>query len=251
MQEDLAKADNLNKAMIINSNLQKVMILGILVSALGSVGCRQSVATAPAPVTATFGGEFYQPEAVAGVELKPEDAFSDMETVQQLASRRSWDNRNDPFRLLSAESNFDRQQMMERVLSDGGGYKAYFEEPVINYELDRPVVEPTPAWRLSGVAVSEGAVLALLDTGSSVELIRPGSQVPGTDWTCVSIDEQRAVFRRSGNQLPREITIPLAGREGSAGGGNQGGGGGNGRPSLGSAGGGGSSSSAVGADEGR
>lgn len=229
----------------------KLLTLTLALSALAMVGCRQKVEDPPSAVTATFNGEFYQPEALAGVELTQEDAFKDMETVQQLASRRSWGSRNDPFRLLSAEYSFDQSQLMERVLTDGGGFKTYFEEPEINYEVDRPVVEPTPVWRLSGVAVSEGAVLALLDTGTSVELIRPGSQVPGTNWVCISIDNQRAVFRRTGNQLPNEITIPLAGSATGGGGGNQGGGGGNGRPSLGAAGGGGSSSSAVGADEGR
>ncbi|MEZ5163346.1 MAG: hypothetical protein R2688_06260 [Fimbriimonadaceae bacterium] len=61
-----------------------------------------------------------------------------------------------------------------------------FEELEDRSAQDIPRIEPRPTWRLSGIVISEGVVMALLDRGSSVDLIRSGSPVPGTEWVCVA-----------------------------------------------------------------
>lgn len=206
--------------------------LGLLaLAAFVMVGCRETVTTTPSsPTGVSRAGELYQAEAEAGVSLDPAAATEGVETVQQIAARRSWASRNDPFSLLASEAAFEREQAFERVLTESGGYRMYYEEPEINYEEERPVIEPMPVWRLAGIAVTEGAVMALLDTGRTVDTIRPGQMVAGTEWMCVSIDTERAIFRRSGNTLPKEIIVdlgaPLDGGLGGAGGGRPAGGGG-------------------------
>lgn len=189
----------------------KILKHGFVVLALMAVvGCRDQVTELPAAATGTSKyGELYTPEAEAGVDLAAETVSAGLETVQEIAARKVWPNRNDPFSLLPSERTFEEQQALERILSEGGGFSVEFEVPEPNYEEEKPTIQPQPLWRLAGIAVAEGSVLALLDTGQSVDIIRPGSSIEGTEWTCVSIDLQRAIFRRSGNNLPREIIVQL------------------------------------------
>lgn len=200
---------------------------------LAMAGCKSEVDTLPGSVTGVSKvKDLYVPGADAGVALDQAAAREGLDTVQQIAARRDWGHRGDPFALLSSEAAFDREQSFERILSESGGYSMMFETPEIKYEEDRPVIEPQPVWRLAGIAVSEGAVMALLDTGTSVDTIRPGQPVAGTEWTCVSIDMQRAIFRRPGNTLPKEISVELGAPLGG-GGGAAGPGAGNGQPGAG------------------
>jgi hypothetical protein len=69
------------------------------------------------------------------------------------------------------------------------------------------------------------SVLALIDMGNgTTELIRPGQRIPGSEWTVVSIDEEKAILRRGGNRLPRQVTVRLElPPPGFGGGGNTGG----------------------------
>lgn len=203
--------------------------------ALALVGCKSETDTLPGSVAGKSKvNDLYVPEAEAGVSLDAGKAREGLDTVQQIAARRTWGHRGDPFALLSAEAAFDREQSFERILSESGGYSMMFETPEVKYDEDRPTIEPQPAWRLAGIAVSEGAVMALLDTGTTVDTIRPGQPVAGTEWTCVSIDEERAIFRRPGSALPKEISVelgaPLGGGGGAAGPGS---GSGNGQPGAG------------------
>ena len=204
----------------VNPMMQKSIIIGLLATSLFMVGCGpkdRKAATVPAGVSQA--GVQYIPTAEAGVDLT-DPTGSTLETVQQIADRRYWASRGNPFSLLASERTFDEQQMLERVLSEGNGFSVMFEEPEDRSAQDIPRVEPRPAWRLSGIVISEGAVMALLDRGTSVDLIRPGSQVPGTEWVCVAIDSQRAILRRDGNVQPNEIVVNLEGPVfGGAGGG--------------------------------
>jgi len=94
---------------------------------------------------------------------------------------------------------------------------------------------PVPqGWRLSAILIGDG-VGALLERapGDTIE-IRPGQQIQGTEWTVVSIDEERAVLRRSADMRPSTFVVRLQSRgadfgRGGGGGGNTGGGGGGGR----------------------
>lgn len=210
-------------------------LLGIALMAFVVVGCDSAARPAPGAVTGQVDPkvrELYIPEAQAGVRLGAETAYADMDTVFEIAQRKNWTSRrSDAFSLLAAERRFDQEQMLERLLSESGGFSQEFEFPDESGESDdRPVRFPTPAWRLAGIVVSEGAVIALLDQGGAVDTIVPGQPVSGTEWRCVAIDTEKAVFRRDSNRLPNEIVVPLQGAiPGALGGGNAPAGGGGGR----------------------
>lgn len=209
----------------------KAYQLLILAVAAGFIlaGCKTDPLPTPeAAAGSSKAGPLYTPSAQAGVTL--ENPSAGMETVQQIADNRYWRSRHDPFGLTYSESMFDQQQRLESVLDDLGGFGTYFEVPEESEDTG-PRMEPVPAWRLAGVVISEGAVLALLDKSPGVEVIRPGSRIEGTDWVCVSIDADSATFRRDGNVLPKEIVVPLGapllpgGGSGGTGGGTGGAGG--------------------------
>lgn len=116
--------------------------------------------------------------------------------------------RSDPFALKPAERQYDVDQSTQRLFSTNGDFEPSFTPAA---ELERPpaVVEPQPYRRLAGVVVGD-SVLAIIDMGNgAVELIRPGQKIPNSEWTVVSIDQDKAVLRRGGPTLPHEITVRL------------------------------------------
>ncbi len=217
---------------------QTSLLLACGLATVFLVGCK----TDPLVATAMPQGqvdnkvrELYVPEAEAGVALKPEDVHKDMDTVLDMANNRSWySRRSEAFALLASERKFDQSQTLERIMSESGGWSQEFELPDELPETAIPQTFPAPAWRLAGIVVSEGAVIALLDQGTRTDTIVPGQMVEGTEWRCVSIDAEKAVFRRDPRRLPSEIVVPLqGGLPGAVGGGNapaSGGGRGAGQP---------------------
>jgi hypothetical protein len=123
---------------------------------------------------------------------------------------------------MAEERAFHINQSSERLLADVGGFRMDYEEPP-PVEINE-VQEPQPYRRLAGVIVGE-SVLGLIDMGDGrpLEIIRPGQRIPNSDWTVVSIDEEKAILRRSGNRLPRQIVVRLESPPFNP---NQGGGGG-------------------------
>jgi hypothetical protein len=116
--------------------------------------------------------------------------------------------RPDPFALSSMEQSFEHSQQSERLFGQIGGFPTYVQ-PV---ETGPPKVqiEPQPYRRLSGVIVGD-SVLAIIDMGNGAEpqLIRPGEHIPNSPWVVASIDQDRAVLRRDGDILPKEIEVRL------------------------------------------
>lgn len=127
-----------------------------------------------------------------------------------LAQTSEFATRSNPFALLPQEYSFNREQWVERILQMQGGYSNYYViQP--EAEAEQEIVEPTPAWRLSGIIIGEG-ISALLDMGPGEDLlIRPGTRIPDTEWVVVSITEEYAILERGGNRLPRRFIVPLAG----------------------------------------
>jgi hypothetical protein len=119
-------------------------------------------------------------------------------------------SRNDPFALSPAEKQFEQKQLAERFYSEAGGpFPASFEYKPEYVVTAPPIVEPQPYRRLSGVVIGD-SVLGLLEMGGGeVVLIRPGMSIPNTEWKVISIDETKAVLRRPGSRLPKEITVKL------------------------------------------
>ncbi len=155
-------------------------------------------------------------EAGIDAQVNPEPSA----TLQAIGKARPFGSRPNAFAMLPAEVAFDRSQRAERLVADVGGFSLLYEEPLESEVDAAPVIEPVPAWRLSGVVIRDG-VIAILDMGDKTLDIRPGQRIPDTEWTVVSIDTERAVLRRSGTKLPRQITIPLQGTlPGQGGGGN-------------------------------
>jgi hypothetical protein len=145
--------------------------------------------------------------------------------------------RPDPFSLQSPERLFETKQLNARI--------AYtvspFFEPLFTPKPDAvqiEIQEPQPYRRLAGVLVGD-SVMAIIDMGDGrpMEVIRPGMQIPNSPWRVISIDEEKAVLRRSGNKRPKEIVVRLETPAFGAGGPAIGGGfGGNANPGTGAGG---------------
>ena len=200
-------------------------------------GCVSNEARGPRAKAASTVAPSNIPEpdisAVAGVPVSPA-----MPTVSpsSLSDGKMFVIRNDPFALSAVEVAFDGSQAAASLLTEMD-----WDTPgdlSLDTESDTPrfFVEPVPQWRLSGIIIANG-VLALLDTGSETIPIRPGTEIPDTEWTVVSIDAERAILRRTGNKRPSEFAVnlqgPFPGNLPNLGGGGGGGGGrGDGGPGL-------------------
>lgn len=126
-----------------------------------------------------------------------------------IAKAMSFGARSNPFALLGGEVSFDRMQTAARIIDETGGFRSdYDPQPDVQEDAVKEQVE-VPNWRLAGVIVGD-AVVALLDTGSRVVEIRPGSPVPETEWVCIAVDTETAVLRHRRDVQPKEVTIFLA-----------------------------------------
>lgn len=194
----------------------------ISVFGLAVVGCGgetpEPVASGPLPVPKID----FKPNAPAGIPI----SVGGPESLAGLIALKSPVSRTDPFALLPAEGKFETAQLAESVVENAGGFSFIYEAPPV---VDTtPVMEPQPYRRLAGILVAD-SVTALIDMGDGqpMQIVRPGQTIG--EWTVVSIDEDKAVLRRSGNKLPREIVVRLESPDVTRGGGstpppNQGGG---------------------------
>lgn len=186
------------------------IIILALAAAVSIVGCgdttRQSSLPA-APTGASAIKDTPKVNAEAGIPVTDTSGMN----VFTVASAMNFGARSNPFSLMWDEVRFDREQTAAHFVTMGGGYSNYFELPddVIAPE-DQLRKVPIPLWRLSGIFVGE-AVVAILDMGGGQTMeIRPGMQIPGTDWVVVSIDTEKATLRNTKNVLPKEVTIQLS-----------------------------------------
>ena len=191
------------------------------------VGCQESQPPLTAPVV-TLPPNNFDPGVDAGwkgVQMGPPTLVAELKTRNSGNHGQSFAPRRDPFALLPEERGFEISQTSERILAESGGFRFDYEPPTETAPAE--IVEPQPYRRLAGVIVGE-SVLALIDMGDGrLEIIRPGQRIPNSEWTVVSIDEDKAVLRRSGNKLPRQIIVRLESPPFNP---NQGGGGGGGQP---------------------
>lgn len=214
----------------IDGRVRLGLLCGLAVVAL--VGCQDNDPAGTAGFTAPTAATVPEPElnlaAKSGVPVNvgpPVDPTT-------LASSRNFGSRSDMFALLGPEITFQSDQTVESFLGSAGGFALEINPEEDAKEPENPpVLEPVPAWRLSGVIIGNG-VMALLDTGARVYEIRPGMLVPGqTEWRVASIDSERAVMVREpgSNKFPKTFDVTLQGPVGGGlrpgGGGNQGGGG--------------------------
>ncbi|MBL8060288.1 MAG: hypothetical protein JNK63_06190 [Chthonomonas sp.] len=150
--------------------------------------------------------------------------------TKNLAATRTFGRRSDPFSLLAVERTFESRQQAERARMEYGGWFApefdWDSVGISGTAQPQLVVEPQPYRRLSGILLGNGVAALIEWEDGRVFEITPGSQIPGTDWVVISIDSERAILRRSGNRLPKEIIVRLGPRGSEFGGGGGGGGGG-------------------------
>ncbi len=116
--------------------------------------------------------------------------------------------RSDPFALLPNEEKYEHQQMAAYFATTYGSWPLFYEGPLP--EPAPPEIEPQPHRRLAGILIGE-SVTALIDMGDgSLKEIHPGDVIPGSEWTVVSIDEEKAVLRRTvPGKLPNEVIVRL------------------------------------------
>lgn len=192
-----------------------------------------------------------KPAIVAGAGLPvtnpgPETAAK----VKEDSLTKYYPNRSDVFALLAAERTFDRDQMVERLLSEGGGFGQYFKLPEEESEAPPPARVPVPQWRLAGILLAPNGVVALAEINTTrgpvfVDL-RPGTTFQDGDvtWQVIRFTETEVTVQRVGSDQVEVISLGDGFNRGGSGGGAQSGGGG--RPGAGAAGGPGTSSGAGG-----
>lgn len=164
--------------------------------------------------------------ANAGVPV-PEAADPTYSETMKLAEQRPFATRGDVFALLGPERRFDQSERANRIFGQLGDFSNEYTPPE-----EKPAPEeqrePQPYRRLAGILLGD-SVMAIIEMESGgPQLVRPGQQIPNSEWTVVSIDSEKAILRRGGNKLPREIAVPLESRRAGAGGGggsDEGGGG--------------------------
>lgn len=216
----------LGKKMKIRPSLSAIAVLAVsaILSGCGG-GEPEALVQANPPVLPPI--EPVTADAGVPVSMVADPTF---ERTKTLAMAQTFGRRSDPFRLLGSEQVFEARQQVERARQEyGGWFGAEFDfgsasvAPGMSAQPDL-VVEPQPFRRLSGILLGNGvAALIVWEDGRVYEIV-PGSQIPGTDWVVISIDSERAILRRSGNRLPKEIIVRLGPSVSGYGAGDTGGG---------------------------
>ncbi len=193
-----------------NNMKQLLPYIGILVVAVGLVGCADPTAKIQES-NPTKGKELkdYSPMALAGVHKDMTKSMADPTRLAMIINATSrYGHRQDPFALDQSEINFDKSQAAEKIYIDGGSFGSLYELPDSKVPGEGVQPEPQPYRRLSGILIGD-SVLAILEENGKSTIIRPGMMIPDTNWRVVSIDKDKAVLRREGNTLPREVEVRL------------------------------------------
>jgi hypothetical protein len=190
-------------------NMHRKGWLAVGLFATGSiVGCGTgdgSVGFVPSQPSTAPGAITFRPEADAGVPVVPGDPAT-------LIVARTFSPRANPFALRPAERTFEQNQLADNLVQIGGGWRFDYEPQPERQPTF--IDEPQPYRRLAGVLIGE-SVTALIDMGDGqgIRSIRPGQRIEGTEWTVVSIDEEKAVLRRvprpGVNVRPNEVIVRL------------------------------------------
>lgn len=143
-------------------------------------------------------------------------------TAFEDATKMTFGTRANAFSLLPAEAKFNNEQAAARLVSDSGGFSMMYEPPPPKPD-EETIVEPQPRRRLAGILLGDAVIALVQMEDGRVYDVHPGSKIPNSEWTVVSIDQERAILRRSGNKLPKQIEVKL--ESGPIGGGGGGGGG--------------------------
>ncbi len=187
----------------------------VALSSIALVGCGPQAGDngeAPSRGTASIAVPKVLPKiaADAGVPLVP-PADPGFVRTKLLATSARFPSRRDAFALMSPETKFEQDQLRERILGEMGGFSTLYELPTPPPD-EEETLERQPFRRLVGVLLGEGVIALIQMEDGKIYDVRPGSKIPNSEWTVVSIDSEKAVLRRSGNKRPREIVVLLQGQ---------------------------------------
>jgi len=195
---------------MMNVSTRILALAAVVIAAIGCGGGGSSSGGAAAsgtPAATTTTTTYTPPNVEAGIPV--ERSTDNKPYLSLVAASKKFGYRPDPFALTKEEEAYDRQQDAERVMGAMGGFTVRFDLPE-DKSVQVVPEEPQPYRRLAGVVVGD-SVLAIIDMGNGrpVELIRPGMKVPDSEWTVVSIDEDKAVLHRDGPTPPHTVTVRL------------------------------------------
>ncbi|MEI7575249.1 MAG: hypothetical protein WCK51_00010 [Armatimonadota bacterium] len=148
-----------------------------------------------------------KPTAQAGIDKDVSKSMNPDRLKGLIAATSRFGSRSNPFELSADELRFDEFQASEKFLSDAGHFPNSFELPEDKAE-EVVTQEAQPYRRISGIVIGD-AVYAILEQDGRSTIIRPGMQIPDTNWFVVSINRDGVTLRRSGNVLPNEVTVRL------------------------------------------
>lgn len=179
----------------------------LVLAALVVAGCAPAPEEAPPTVTGRVRRQELRINADAGVAVAPSTDATEFTKLVAQRSGKLGPSRQDPFALRPVEKQYDLVQSVERLAGTEGGFPLFYEAKVNVIEV--PEIEPQPYRRLSGIVVGD-TVLVIVELGpGNTQIVGPGQRIPTTEWTVASIDSEKAILRRGGNKLPKEIRVRL------------------------------------------
>jgi hypothetical protein len=184
-------------------------VLGLTVGlTVACAGCQQVVEDVAPPKNPNYPA-VEQPQAAASAGVLPVPVAQPTVVVDLVRNYKLPQPRRDPFSLQELELAYETKQANARIFATTGAFfPSLFVPKEERVEVD--FTEPQPYRRLAGVLVGD-SVMAIIDMGDGrpMEVIRPGMQIPNSPWRVISIDEEKAVLKRSGNVKPKEIVVRL------------------------------------------
>jgi hypothetical protein len=197
---------------------KSIQALTLTAVSVGLVGCNMTGAMTPPEAFPTGTAQApkgvkaasFQPDAPAGLPVAQD---TDATKYQKLVATKNAAGtfgtaRSDPFALTLQERGFETKQTMERFFSSTGGF-GVFVTPKPDTEEVPVAPEPQPYRRLSGIVVGDSILAILEEEGKAPVIVTPGMKIPDSPWRVVSIDQDKAVLRRSGNVKPTQIVVRL------------------------------------------
>lgn len=183
--------------------MNKLFLIAFVACAIVAGGCHQPKTPIIVQAGSAGAGTEFKPNVPAGFPIA---VSLDANKLKQLYASRQFGNRTDPFAMLAIERAFDASQASARF-QEQEGWRMDFTPPEEEVQIE--VDEVQPYRRLAGILQSDTVTALIIMEDGRAELIWPGRQIPNSEWTVVSIDEERAVLRRSGNKRPNVIEVRL------------------------------------------
>jgi len=192
------------------NSIPKTLSLAALAAVV--TGCNVTGAMNPPaafPSGSAKGPKFTSPNSDAGIGVSP--SVDTTKLTKLVVARNSHGafglSRSDPFALTTEEKSFENQQTVERFFA-GNGFGTFVSEKEQVDEQFEPQ-EPQPYRRLSGIVVGDSVLAILEEEGKTPLIITPGMMIPDSPWRVVSIDQDKAILRRSGKTKPNQIIVRL------------------------------------------